>query len=96
MATTLTKLTLSASPEIIEQARKLSQKSGQSISLMFSEYIKRWHEMEFSPLPTKTMHLGANVIRALEIGSHAQRVPDDWNYKDELADILCEKYGIKD
>ena len=33
--------------------------------------------------------------RALGLADGAPKVPDSWDYRDELKDILDERYGLK-
>lgn len=88
MATT--KLTLSIAPDVIAKARRVSMHRKTSVSAMFSNYIATLDETEkaFPELPPMTK-------RALELASGMPQLPDDWDYRTELADAMTEKYGVK-
>ena len=88
MATT--KLTLSIAPDVIAKARRVSKHRRTSVSAMFSNYIATLDENGKAPqeLPPMTK-------RALELANRTPSLPDDWDYRDELADIMSEKYGVK-
>ena len=85
-----TKLTLSVDPSVIDKARRISKRRHTSVSAMFSNFIilledESSFEQEMPPI----------TRRVLEMGAKLPQVPADWNYKDELADILSERYGVK-
>lgn len=85
-----TNLTLSLEPSVIAKARRISKRRNTSISAMFSNFIilledESSFEQEMPPV----------TRRVLEMGAKLPQVPADWNYKDELADILSERYGVK-
>ncbi len=88
MATT--KLTLSVDPNVIAKARRVSKHRRTSVSAMFTNFIAALDDTEksASALPPMTK-------RAMELASGTPQVPDDWDYRDELADVMCEKYGVK-
>lgn len=85
-----TKLTLSVDPEVIAKARRISKRRKTSLSTMFSRYISTIEESTpaRSSLPPLTR-------RALELGVGAAPVSENWDYRDELTDILDERYGLK-
>lgn len=85
-----TKLTLSVDPEVIAKARRISKRKKTNISAMFSQYIAAMEENTHkrSVLPPMTK-------RAVELAPRASQLPEDWNYREELADILDEKHGVK-
>ena len=85
-----TKLTLSVDPAVIAKARRISKHRHTSVSAMFSNFIalledESSQEQEMPPV----------TRRVLEMGAKLPQVPADWDYRDELADILSERYGIK-
>ena len=85
-----TKLTLSVDPAVIAKARRISKYRHISVSTMFSNFIalledESSQEQEMPPV----------TRRVLEMGAKLPQVPADWDYRDELADILSERYGIK-
>jgi len=88
MATT--KLTLSIAPDVIAKARRVSKRRRTSVSAMFSNYIATLEEAE-KALP----ELPPMTKRALELASGMPKLPDGWDYRDELADAMAEKYGVK-
>ena len=85
-----TKLTLSIDPSVIAKARRISKHRRTSVSAMFSNYIASLEEdaAEIQELPPITR-------RVLEMGAKLPPVPPDWDYRDELSDVLAEKYGVK-
>lgn len=88
MATT--KLTLSIAPDMIDKARRVSKYRRTSVSAMFSNYIATLDETE-KPQPS----LPPMTKRAMELAAGTPALPDNWDYRDELADIMIEKYGVK-
>jgi len=85
-----TKLTLSVDSSVIAKARRISKHRRTSVSVMFSNFIASLDEVspEIAELPPITK-------RVLEMGAKLPSVPADWDYRDELADTLAEKYGVK-
>ena len=80
-----TKLTLTVDKEVIERAKKYAKSNGRSLSNIVEEYLKaivpnskKTEDIEISPLVDS---LWGSV-----------RVPDDFDYKEEVADYLVEKY----
>ena len=85
-----TKLTLSVDPSVIAKARRISKHRHISISTMFSNFIILLEEalpleQEMPPITRKVLEMSAKL----------PQVPAYWNYKDELSDILSERYGVK-
>ena len=85
-----TKLTLSVDPSVIAKARRISKHRHISISTMFSNFIVLLEEE--SPLEQEMPPITRTV---LEMSVKLPQLPADWNYKDELSDILSERYGVK-
>ena len=85
-----TKLTLSVDPSVIAKARRISKHRHISISTMFSKFIILLAEE--SPLEQEMPPITRKV---LEMSAKLPQLPADWNYKDELSDILSERYGVK-
>ena len=77
-----TKLTLTIEEEVIRSAKKYAQKKGKSLSNLVENYLKSISSKEtdinaLSPKVTKLM----GVIK----------LPEDFNYKDQLGDLLSKK-----
>ena len=85
-----TKLTLSVDPSVIAKARRISKHRHISISTMFSNFIVLLEEE--TPLDQEMPPITRKV---LEMSAKLPQVPAYWNYKDELSDILSERYGVK-
>lgn len=88
MATT--KLTLSIDPEVVAKARRISKRRKTSVSAMFSRYIATMEEVKprETPLPPMTR-------RALALAVGIAPLPENWDYRNELSNILDERYGLK-
>ena len=85
-----TKLTLSIDTKVLAKARRISKLRKTSISAMVAHYIASIREDETPEEP-----LAPLTQRVLEIGRKVKPVPADWDYRDELADIIAERYGAK-
>jgi hypothetical protein len=85
-----TKLTLSIDSKVLAKARRISKLRKTSISSMVAHYISSIREDE-SP----EEQLAPLTQRVLEIGRKVKPVPADWDYRDELADIMAKRYGAK-
>ena len=85
-----TKLTLSIDSKVLAKARRISKLRKTSISAMLTHYIASIREDETPEEP-----LAPLTQRVLEIGQKVKPVPADWDYRDELADIIAERYGAK-
>ena len=78
------KLTLSVDKKLAEKAKKYARNQGRSLSDLVESYFKvlisdePFHKQEISPR-----------IKALK---GALKVPDDYDYKKELANALSKKY----
>ena len=82
----MSKLTLSIPDTEIKLARKKARERGTSISAMVAEWIRAEN-------PVEAPH---NKIGPLTRSiSGIITLPDDFNEKDMMADILAEKYGVK-
>ena len=80
------KLTLSADPEVIEEAKRLADDAGTSVSALFARFIRvlarrRDGKRRLGPITRKASGLVA--------------WPRGKTERDVLADALVEKYGIK-
>ena len=85
-----TKLTLSIDTKVLAKARRISKLRKTSISAMVAHYFASIHEDKDQEEP-----LAPFTQRVLEIGRKVKPVPADWDYRDELADIIAERYGAK-
>ena len=87
-----TKLTLSMDSGIVAKARRISKLRGTSISAMIAHYIASIQEdaadSEDDALPPITR-------RVLEIARNVPPVPAGWDYRDELSDVIAERFGVK-
>lgn len=85
-----TKLTLSVAPEVIAKARRISKHRKTSVSAMFARYISTLEDTghKRNSLPPMTK-------RAIGLADGAPKIPDSWDYRDELKDILDERYDLK-
>ena len=82
-----TRLALSMDDSVVERARRLAERRNTSISKLFVSFVcmmEQQKDSDVHELPPLTK-------RAL--GLAKVDVPDDWDYKDLLADELIEKYG---
>ena len=82
-----TRLALSMDDSVVERARRLAERRNTSISKLFVSFVcmmEQQKDSDVHELPPLTK-------RAL--GLAKVDVPDDWNYKDLLADELIGKYG---
>ena len=82
-----TRLALSMDESVVERARRLAEHRNTSISKLFVSFVcmmEQQKDSDVHELPPLTK-------RAL--GLAKMNVPDDWDYKDLLADELIGKYG---
>ena len=82
-----TRLALSMDESVVERARRLAERRNTSISKLFVSFVcmmEQQKDSDVHELPPLTK-------RAL--GLAKVYVPDDWYYKDLLADELIGKYG---
>lgn len=85
----MTKITLSIDRKIKDKANAISRRKKTSISAMFSRYVAAMDAREAeNDLPPLTR-------RALELSAGTPQLPEAWDYRTELADILDEKHGLK-
>ncbi|MFV1980799.1 MAG: DUF6364 family protein [Rhodothermia bacterium] len=81
------KLTLNADPEVIEQAKRLAEESGTSVSSLFERFIRLLGRRR-----TGQQRFGRITRQA----SGVITLPRGRNERDVLADALVEKYGAKE
>jgi hypothetical protein len=80
------KLTLNAEPEVIEEAKRLADASGTSVSALFERFIRLLSRRQKSK-----PRLGP-IAREL---TGVINLPRGKSERDVLAEALMEKYGIK-
>ncbi len=81
------KLTLRPTRKVIELAHKIAAEDNTSITQMFSAFILARH-LQNSKKQIPIGPLTRSVTGIL-------KVPEDWDYRKEMEDVLEEKYGIK-
>lgn len=81
------RLTLSADRDSIVLAHKLAKSEGTSISAMFVSYIRSRSQRKLA-----VPRLGP---LAKEASGMLASLPDDFDYKVTIGDILSQKYGIE-
>ncbi len=77
------KLTLSIDSQVVESAKRRSKRKGISLSKMVENYLR-----EDDPHLKKTKKVGS-ILDLIGIGG---KVPDDFDYDQELLKILTEKH----
>ena len=80
----MAKLTLSADPEVIEQAKRLAAERNTSVSAMFSRFIRTLANGTGSGKPVGTLARRASGVIDMKGRDH----------HDVLADSLNDKYGL--
>jgi hypothetical protein len=81
----MAKLTLSADPEIIEEAKRLAKKSGTSVSALFASMVKAASSHQQKPkLGPLTRQLSGII-----------KMPAGKDYRETVTEALMEKYGFK-
>ena len=79
------KLTLNAEPEVIEQARRLADAKGTSISSLFARIVRFLARREGNRLP---------IGRLTRSASGLIKLPPGKNEREVLEDALVDKYGL--
>lgn len=85
-----TKLTLKLDKEVIEKAKEYAAKQKVSVSSIVENYLKAITSME---KPKKSDGIKISEL-AKSIAIEGIVLPEDFNYKKEIQDILCKKYGL--
>lgn len=80
------KLTLSVDPKVIEQAKRLAEESGTSVSSLFERFVRLLARKR-----TAKPRLGRITRKA----SGLVTLPKGESDRGVLADALAEKYGFK-
>lgn len=78
-----TKLTLTIEDKVISSAKKYAHKKGKSLSHLVENYLKSISDKETGNLP-----ISPKVSKLMGI----IRLPNDFNYKNELSKALSKKY----
>ncbi len=82
------KLTLSAQPEVIEQAKRIAEREHTSVSAMFSRFIR---SLNLRKRPAREIPPDALAARAAGFIS----LPKGKSTRDVLTDALLDKYKTK-
>lgn len=80
------KLTLSADPDVIEEARELAEQTGTSVSSMFERFIRFLVEERRVAKPLGPLARRASGMIVLPEGEAGSRV---------LEDALLDKHGLR-
>lgn len=78
-----TKLTLTIEDKVISSAKKYAQKKGKSLSHLVENYLK-----SISAKDTNSVPVSQKVLKLRGI----IKLPDDFDYKNELTNALAKKY----
>jgi hypothetical protein len=79
-----TKLTLTIEESVIKTAKKYAQKKGRSLSGLIENYLRTLSSKEAMP-----DELAPRVTRL----RGCIKLPDDFDYKQSLADAITKKHG---
>ncbi|MBI4565621.1 MAG: hypothetical protein HY716_13080 [Planctomycetes bacterium] len=82
----LTKLTLSADPDLVKEAKKLAEKEGTSLSSMFARFLRAVLKGRRKKAPVGPMTMKATGLVKLPVGKSDREL---------LGEALSEKYGPK-
>ena len=82
-----TKLTLSVNPQVVERAKEYARKKGISISKIVEDYLSKITSVHFKS-KSKT------ISSLMKLRGILGPVPDDFDYKNEIADYLSKKHVI--
>lgn len=85
-----TKLTLKLDKNVIEKAKIYAASRKHSLSFMVENYLKAVTSME----KTETNEEIKISDFVKSIGIDGVNLPDDFDYKKELTEILSQKYGV--
>ena len=84
----LTRLALSMDEDVVARARRLADARDTSISKLFVSFVCLMEQEQAT-----TRELPPLTKRALGLAKVS--VPEDWDYKNVLADELTAKYGVQ-
>jgi hypothetical protein len=85
-----TKLTLKLDKNVIEKAKIYAAEHKQSLSFMVENYLKAVTSMQRKEANDEIKI--SDFVKS--IGIDGVNLPDDFDYKKEIQEILCEKYGV--
>ena len=85
-----TKLTLKLDKNVIEKAKIYAAEHKHSLSVRVENYLKAVTSMEKKE--TNDEIKISDFVRS--IGIDGVNLPANFNYKKEIQEILCEKYGV--
>lgn len=85
-----TKLTLKLDKNVIEKAKIYAAKHKHSLSFMVENYLKAVTSMEKKEANDEIKI--SDFVKS--IGIDGVNLPDDFDYKKEIQEILCEKYSL--
>lgn len=85
-----TKLTLKLDKNVIEKAKIYAAEHKHSLSFMVENYLKAVTSMKKKE--TNEEIKISDFVRS--IGIDGVNLPEDFNYKKEIQEILCKKYGV--
>ncbi len=84
----MSKLTLTAPPEVISLAEELAKRENTSISAMFANFVlakSRRHGKKFSRVKIGPLTKSLTGI---------VKLPDTFDEKDFMSEVLAKKYGV--
>lgn len=84
------KLTLKLDKNVIEKAKIYAAEHKHSLSFMVENYLKAVTSMEKKET-NKEIKISEFVK---SIGIDGVNLPEDFDYKKEIQEILCKKYGV--
>lgn len=85
-----TKLTLKLDKNVIEKAKIYAAEHKHSLSFMVENYLKAITSMEKTEANEEIKI--SEFVKS--IGIDGVNLPEDFNYKKELTEILSKKYGV--
>ena len=86
------KLTLTATPEVIALAEAQAKNEGTSISAMFANFVMAKEKMSKRHTRTRSKSTIGPLTKSL---SGIVRLPDDFDEKEFMSQVLMEKHGLK-
>jgi hypothetical protein len=85
-----TKLTLKLDKNVIEKAKIYAAQHKHSLSFMIENYLKAVTSLEKTQANEEVKI--SEFVKS--IGIDGVNLPEDFDYKKELTEILCKKYGV--